>query len=99
MFNAIENFYDTVHTKVKNPNLDAHKTFPPFRGNQLIYNNIDTKYYFHPTSREMNYYRYCTEVKDHKNVTSKYWHLPEAAHEDWAELIYPEIINAYPGLE
>lgn len=99
MFNAIENFYDTVHTKVKNPNLDAHKTFPPFRGNQLIYNSIDTKYYFHPTSREMNYYRYCTEVKDHKNVTSKYWHLPEAAHEDWAELIYPEIINAYPGLE
>ena len=47
----------------------------------------------------MNYYRYCTEVKDHKNVTNKYWHLGEAAHEDWAELIYPEIINAYPGLE
>ena len=98
MFNAIENFYDT-HTSRKDLNQSYNPIrFPPFVGNQKIYQNIDTRFYYKPMDKHFNYYRWCTEVKGHSPKSQTYWHLGEQAHIDWAEHIYPEIINAYPDL-
>lgn len=97
MFNAIENYYDT-HQSVRPKANGAPITFPPFVGNQKIYYNIDEKFYYKPMDKHHNYYRWCTEVKGHAPKSQTYWHLGEEAHIDWAEHIYPEIINAYPDL-
>lgn len=100
MFNAIENFYKTdgFHKDRLTPihNGKTHMSWRP--GNTIIYDNIDTKYYYHPKSRNKNYYRWCL-AKGHTNQSNKYWHLGQAAHQDWADHIYPEIINVYPHLE
>ena len=96
MFNAIENYYDTHLSNPPKPYQDI--TFPPFVGNQKIYYTIDDKYYYKPMDKHFNYYRWCTEVKGHAPKSQTYWHLGEQAHIDWAEHIYPEIMNAYPDL-
>ena len=96
MFNAIENFYYTHTSNPPKPHQDI--TFPPFVGNQKIYTTIDEKYYYKPMDKHFNYYRWCTEVKGHAPKSQTYWHLGEQAHIDWAEHIYPEIMNAYPDL-
>ena len=96
MFNSIENHFQTDYFSRDRYNLNAEPTWRP--GNTFIYDNIDETKYYHPKSYTENYYRWCTDVKGHKNVTNKYWHLGAAAHVDWANHIYPEILNAYPNL-
>ena len=96
MFNAIENHYQTDYFSRNRYDRHAEPTWRP--GNTFIYDNINETKYYHPKSYTENYYRWCTDVKGHKNVTNKYWHLGEQAHIDWADYIYPEILNAYPNL-
>ena len=104
MFNAIENFHKTdgAHpkfTKDQNKDIVSHLEFQNYRpGNLNIYKHLDRTRYYHPDSYELNYYRWCTNVKGHSNKSNKYWHLGEEAHQDWADHIYPEIVNAYPDM-
>ena len=95
MFNAIENFCKTDGEHAYRLNQDQN-TYRP--GNLNIYKHIDRTRYLEPESYEHNYYRWCTNVKGHSNRSNKYWHLGEEAHQDWADHIYPEIVNAYPDL-
>ena len=95
MFNAIENHYQTDYFSRKRYDQDAEPDWRP--GNTFIYDNIDETKYYHPKSYTENYYRWCLS-KGHTNQSNKYWHLGAAAHVDWANHIYPEILNAYPNL-
>jgi len=95
MFNAIENHFKTDYFTQDRYDVRAEPIWRP--GNTIIYDNIDETKYYHPKSYIENYYRWCTS-HGHDNQSNKYWHLGEPAHIDWANLIYPEIINAYPSL-
>ena len=95
MFNSIENFCKTDGMHSNRLNTEEMLYRP---GNLNIYKHIDRSCYYHPESYELNYYRWCTNVKGHDNRSNKYWHLGEEAHQDWADHIYPEIVNAYPDL-
>jgi len=96
MFNAIENHFKTDYFTQDRYDVHAKPTWRP--GNTTLYDNIDETKYYHPKSYTENYYRWCLS-KGHKNQSNKYWHLGEPAHIDWANHIYPEILNVYPHLE
>tara|TARA_R110002110_G_scaffold408474_1_gene630070 strand:+ start:128 stop:985 length:858 start_codon:yes stop_codon:yes gene_type:complete len=95
MFNAIENHFQTDYFSRDRLDHNAEPTWRP--GNTILYDNIDETKYYHPKSYTENYYRWCLS-KGHTNQSNKYWHLGEPAHIDWADHIYPEILNAYPNL-
>ena len=95
MFNAIENHFKTDYFTQDRYDVHAEPIWRP--GNTIIYDNIDETKYYHPKSYIENYYRWCTS-HGHENQSNKYWHLGEPAHIDWANHIYPEILNAYPNL-
>jgi hypothetical protein len=86
MFNAIENYMRWSAEPPVNWNTDSVES---------MYKLIDTNTYYYPTDPHQNYYRWCTEQKGHTNMSNKYWHLGQEAHNDWAGHIFPEIKKTY----